>query len=109
MATINGARAMGLDDQIGSLTPGKRADLIMLRATDLNMVPFGEIDGAVVRSATLGNVDTVIADGRILKRGGKLLVVDTDEVVTDAGAALHAALSRAGGAFAPSTATARQF
>jgi 5-methylthioadenosine/S-adenosylhomocysteine deaminase len=109
MATINGARAMGLDDQIGSLAPGKRADLIMLRATDLNMAPFGEIDGAVVRSATPGNVDTVIADGRILKRGGKLLAVDTDEVVADAGAALHAVLSRAGGAFAPSAATARQY
>ena len=41
MATINGARAMGLEDQVGSLMPGKRADLIMIRATDLNMAPFG--------------------------------------------------------------------
>ena len=109
MVTINSARAMGLDDQIGSLTPGKRADLIMLRATDLNMAPFGEIDGAVVRSATPANVDTVIADGRILKRGGKLLEIDIDEVVADAGAALHAVLTRAGGAFAPSVPVARRY
>ena len=100
---------MGLDDQIGSLTPGKRADLILLRATDLNLAPFGEIDGAVVRSATPANVDTVITDCRILKREGKLLAIDIDEVVADAGAALHAVLTRAGSAFAPSVPIARRY
>jgi 5-methylthioadenosine/S-adenosylhomocysteine deaminase len=108
MATINSAKAMGLDDQIGSLTPGKRADLIMIRATDINMAPLGEADGTVVRSATPANVDTVVADGRILKRGGKLLAVDTEKVVADAGASLHAVLTRASGAFAPSSVTPRR-
>ena len=109
MTTINSARAMGLDYHIGSLTPGKCADLIMLRATDLNMAPFGEIDGAVVRSATPANVDMVVADGRILKRGGKLLTIDIDEIISDASAALHAVLTRAGGVFAPSTTIARRY
>ena len=109
MATINGARAMGIEDQVGSLTPGKRADLIMIRATDLNMAPFGEVDGAVVRSATPANVDTVVADGRILKRRGKLVGIDMEQIVADAGVALHAILERAGGAFAPSTAVARRY
>jgi cytosine/adenosine deaminase-related metal-dependent hydrolase len=109
MSTINGARAMGMDDHIGSLTPGKRADLIMIRATDLNMAPFGELDGAVVRSATPANVDMVVADGRILKRNGELVGVDPDEIVAGAGAALHAIFKRAGGAFEPPTDTARRY
>ncbi len=109
MATINGARAMRLEDQVGSLMPGKRADLIMIRATDLNMAPFGELDGAVVRSATPANVDTVVADGRFLKRNGELIAIDIDEVVVGAGAALHAVLERAGGSFAPPTGSARRY
>ena len=40
MGTINGTKAMGLADRVGPLTPGRRADMIMLRATDLNMMPF---------------------------------------------------------------------
>ena len=99
MGTINGARAMNLHDQIGSLTPGKRADLIMIRATDLNMVPYGELDCAVVRSATPANVDTVIADGRILKSGGNLLYYNLEEIISEAAVSLHAIMKRAGGEY----------
>ena len=97
MGTINGAKALGLAGKTGSLTPGKRADIIMIRATDLNMVPLGEIECAIVRSATVANVDTVIADGRILKRGGKLLSVDLEKVKREANESLVDILSRAGG------------
>ncbi len=97
MGTINGAKALGLAGKTGALTPGKRADIIMIRATDLNMVPLGEIDCAIVRAATVANVDTVIADGRILKRAGKLLSVDVEKVKREANESLGDILNRAGG------------
>jgi cytosine/adenosine deaminase-related metal-dependent hydrolase len=100
MATINGARALGLADQVGSLTPGKRADLILIRTDDLNMAPTGDIESTVVRSATPANVDTVMVDGRLLKRHGKLLAWDIGEVVREAGEAAWRVRSRAGGRLA---------
>ena len=72
-ATIHGARMAGLDAQVGSLTPGKQADIVMLRATDLDMFPVIDPVASVVMQATAGNVDTVLVGGRIVKRGGKLL------------------------------------
>src|SRR5581483_4655721 len=67
-----------LDGKIGSLTPGKQADVIMLRATDLNLAPASDLVGAVVSSAHNGNVDTVLIAGKVMKRGGKLTTIDTD-------------------------------
>jgi cytosine/adenosine deaminase-related metal-dependent hydrolase len=71
-ATINGARAFRMDDRIGTLTPGKRADIVMLRADDLNMAPVWDPVYSIVEIAGAGNVDTVIIDGVIRKQGGKL-------------------------------------
>jgi 5-methylthioadenosine/S-adenosylhomocysteine deaminase len=76
-ATIGGARALRLDRRIGSLTPGKQADLIIIRANDLNIfpsVPLGDPVHAVVMNAESGNVDTVLVAGKIVKRGGRLTV-----------------------------------
>jgi 5-methylthioadenosine/S-adenosylhomocysteine deaminase len=101
MATINGARALGLAGRVGSLTAGKQADIVLLRTTDLNMTPLGEVRTALVRSATPANVDSVIVDGRFLKRGGRLLHVDVAQVVADANASLDAIRRRAGGVWAP--------
>lgn len=84
MATINGARALGIEDVTGSLTPGKRADVVLIRKDDLNVAPVVHPESAVVRCATPANVDTVIIDGRIVKQGGKLLHVDVDQVVRNA-------------------------
>jgi cytosine/adenosine deaminase-related metal-dependent hydrolase len=81
MATANGARALGLADITGSLTPGKRADLILIRTTDLNIAPIAQIETTVVQSATPANVDTVMIDGRIIKRAGHLLHFDVPEIV----------------------------
>jgi 5-methylthioadenosine/S-adenosylhomocysteine deaminase len=75
-ATVEGARANGLDDRIGSLTPGKQADLIMLRTDRMNVTPLNDPVAAVVTSMDTGNVDTVIIAGRVLKRAGRLLHVD---------------------------------
>jgi cytosine/adenosine deaminase-related metal-dependent hydrolase len=57
-----------LGDITGSLTPGKRADVILVRTTDLNTAPIANIEATIVQSATPANVNTVIADGRIIKR-----------------------------------------
>ncbi|WP_181782882.1 amidohydrolase family protein [Pseudonocardia pini] len=75
-ATINGARALGMADRIGSLEPGKRADLILVRLDDPNIAPATDPVGAVVTHAHSGNVDTVLVDGRVVKRDGRLLVRD---------------------------------
>ena len=77
-ATINGANALGLADRIGSLTPGKRADVILLRGRDLNLFPAADPVHAIVLHANTGNVDTVIVDGEILKERGRLTYPDLD-------------------------------
>ena len=97
MATIDGARALGLADVTGSLTPGKRADILLIRGTDLNLAPVVDVESSVVRSATPANVDTVLVDGRILKRGGRLTVHDAEGVVRKATEAAGRVRDRAAG------------
>lgn len=75
-ATINGARALGLDRKIGTLTPGKEADLIMIRTTDLNMFPINDPIGTVVQCTHTGNVDSVFVAGKAVKRNGNMLHID---------------------------------
>jgi len=71
-ATVGGARAFRMDRQIGTLTPGKKADIVMLRADDINMVPVYDPIYSIVEIAGAGNVDTVIIDGVVRKQNGKL-------------------------------------
>jgi len=78
--TINGAHALWLGDQVGSLTPGKQADIILLRATDLNLAPISDIVGAIVCGANSGNVDTVLVGGKVVKRDGKLVGIDVERI-----------------------------
>src|SRR5882757_4197775 len=80
-ATLAGARAAGLGGRTGSLTPGKQADLILIRATDLNLAPVTDPAAAVVLAAHPGNVDTVLVGGRTVKRGGRLLAADLPGVL----------------------------
>jgi cytosine/adenosine deaminase-related metal-dependent hydrolase len=96
LATICGARALGVADQIGSLRPGKRADIILIRADDINIAPAGDVESAIVRSATPANVDTVMIDGRILKRGG-VIAYDVEEIVREAELSAESVRTRAGG------------
>ncbi|WP_413765613.1 amidohydrolase family protein [Variovorax sp. Varisp41] len=77
MATINGAIALGLGDVTGSIVEGKRADIILVRADDLNIGPVGNAETAIVQSGSAANVETVMVDGRIVKRGGRLVAYDT--------------------------------
>ena len=73
MATINGAHVAGLEDRTGSLTPGKKADVVLIDATALNVAPVLDPVAAVVLSADVSNVETVIVGGVIRKRGGHLI------------------------------------
>ena len=79
-ATIEGARANKLDRKIGTLTPGKEADVIVLRTDRLNVMPFNNAVGAVVTSMGPQNVDTVLIAGKVMKRDGKLVGVDMNRV-----------------------------
>jgi cytosine/adenosine deaminase-related metal-dependent hydrolase/ribose/xylose/arabinose/galactoside ABC-type transport system permease subunit len=75
-ATIEGARANGLESKVGTLTPGKQADLIMLRTDRINVTPLNDPATAVVLGMDTGNVDTVLIGGRVMKRSGQVLHVD---------------------------------
>jgi len=95
LATIEGARSMGIGDKTGSLKPGKRADLIMVSTKAANLGVFGDPAVMLVTAAQPANVDTVMVDGRILKRGGKLTHLNADRIATEAGAASAALRKRA--------------
>ena len=68
-ATIQGAKDLKLDRKVGSLTPGKEADIILLDATAINVAPLNHVPGAVVTLMERSNVDTVIVAGKV--RSGK--------------------------------------
>jgi cytosine/adenosine deaminase-related metal-dependent hydrolase len=79
-ATIEGARANGLADKTGSLTPGKEADIIMLRTDRPNIFPINDPIGAVVWGMDTSNIDSVFVAGKALKRDGQLLGVDLNRL-----------------------------
>lgn len=101
MATINGARALGLGDVTGSITIGKRADLILVRTNDINLAPVGLFETTLVQAATPANVDTVFSDGRIVKRGGKLVAYDVERIVRAAQTSSLRIRTAAGGILTP--------
>lgn len=84
MATIDGARALGIAERVGSLTPGKRADIILVRTDAINMAPMADPARMIVQAAQPANVDTVMVDGRILKRAGKLTTLNEAKVMREA-------------------------
>ena len=94
MGTIQGARALGIDDRVGSLTPGKRADLIMIATNALNIGPFTDPTHMVVEAVEPANVSMVVVDGRILKRDGKMVACAPDRIIADARAARDAVARR---------------
>src|SRR5205823_569341 len=86
LATLQGARADGLDAQIGTLAPGKEADIIMLRTDLPNTLPFNNAYGAIVAAMDTSNVDAVLIAGKMVKRDGRLLGVDLASVRRQAAA-----------------------
>jgi 5-methylthioadenosine/S-adenosylhomocysteine deaminase len=97
LATIEGARTLGLDAVTGSLTVGKRADIIVVSPESPSLGVVTDPARLLVTAATPRDVDLVLVDGRILKRDGKLTAVDPGEVTSEARRALAGVLSRAVG------------
>jgi 5-methylthioadenosine/S-adenosylhomocysteine deaminase len=75
-ATVNGAACAGLTAKCGTLSPGKEADIVMIRADDINLYPSNNALGTVVAAADIKNVDTVMIGGVIRKSGGKMIGVN---------------------------------
>lgn len=84
MATRGGAEALGMDDQVGSLEPGKKADVILVDMLNPYLTPTMDPLTSIVLYATPADIDTVIVDGRILKRGGSLTTIDMGQALTEA-------------------------
>ena len=78
-ATVQGAKAVGMENRIGSLRVGKQADILVLRQNDLNLFPSNDPLGAVVVSAHPGNIDMTFVNGKMVKRNGQLLVADVEK------------------------------
>jgi len=81
--TMNGAKALRLEKKVGSLTPGKEADIIILDPTKINVAPLNQVPGAVVSLMDRTNVETVIVAGKIRKWKGKLLDVDLPKLLRE--------------------------
>jgi cytosine/adenosine deaminase-related metal-dependent hydrolase len=79
-ATMDGARANGLDSQVGSLRPDKQADIVLLRADRINVMPVNDPIGAVVTGMDTSNVDTVMVAGTVRKWHGALVGVDLNRM-----------------------------
>lgn len=79
-ATMEAAKGLHLDKKIGSLTPGKEADIILLDATHMNVAPLNYVPGAVVTLMERSNVDTVLVAGKVRKWRGTLLDVDLNKL-----------------------------
>ncbi len=95
IATIDGAKDLGLADKTGSLTPGKRADLILVRTGGPNMGLTGDPYDALVQLAQPSDVDTVVADGRIMRRNGQFTTLDHEKVMREAADAVAGLQARA--------------
>ena len=76
MATLGGARALGLENEIGSLEPGKKADLILLDLRRPHLVPIYDLPTAIVHGANAADVDTVIVDGQVIMEGRQVKTLD---------------------------------
>lgn len=88
MATIEGARAMGLEDEIGSIALGKRADLVVFDARRPHLTPSRNPAGTLVHCAHGRDVETVIVDGRVVVRDGRPTLVDVDAIRREAETAI---------------------
>jgi len=84
MATIGGARALGLEESVGSLEVGKKADVMLVDFGKSHLTPVHDFYANLVYSARGSDVDTVVVDGRVLMVGGVVKTVDEDEVMVKA-------------------------
>jgi 5-methylthioadenosine/S-adenosylhomocysteine deaminase len=97
LATIDGARALGLEKEIGSLEAGKRADVIVVSVEQLHSSPrHDDLVSALIYSAVAADVRTTIIDGKVLMRNGELQTLDEDLVIDEANREAEGLRARAG-------------
>ena len=96
MATIDGARALGMESEIGSLEPGKKADLILVDMDKPHLYPLNMPVHRLTNFAGGQDVDTVIVDGKVLMQGRVVSTVDESEVLARAQQATDTMLERTG-------------
>lgn len=96
MATIDGAQAMGLDKEIGSIEVGKRADMIVVDVSELHAAPTGDVVSALVYSAQASDVRTAIIDGKVVMGDRELLTLNERELLNTANREAEALFERAG-------------
>ncbi|MER5444240.1 amidohydrolase [Streptomyces sp. NPDC002766] len=96
-ATLQSARAVGLADTVGTLAPGRRADIVLVDLTGPHTQPVHDLAATLVHSARAGDVRTTIVDGRILMRDRELLTLDVPSVVRELGERMPALLDRGHG------------
>lgn len=94
MATIGGATALGLSDELGTIKVGKKADLILVNMKAPHLAPYRHPISHLVYAANGGDVDTVICNGQILMKGRELLTLDEKAVLEEAEEAARDLLSR---------------
>jgi 5-methylthioadenosine/S-adenosylhomocysteine deaminase len=94
MATIEGARACLWDDRIGSIEPGKRADMILIDRSGIEWQPMREPASAFIENGSGGDVQTVIIDGKLVMRNREILTVDEERVIHEVNAAYRSMAAR---------------
>ncbi|MEL7610688.1 MAG: amidohydrolase [Bacillota bacterium] len=101
MATIGGARAVKMDSVIGSLEPGKSADLILVDLTGTNMRPYNDYINNIVFAANSNNIRLVMVEGEVLVHGGRMISLDEDAALDAAEEYAYKTFTKAGLSLAP--------
>jgi cytosine/adenosine deaminase-related metal-dependent hydrolase len=96
LATINGAKALGLENEVGSLEVGKKADFVAVDMRKVNLMPYYNPVSAVVYSVTGGDVSMVVVDGKVVVEKGRLVTMDEEEVWREADRRGQDVVERAG-------------
>ncbi|MCK9224223.1 MAG: 5'-deoxyadenosine deaminase [Candidatus Muirbacterium halophilum] len=89
MATLGGAKVVGMENEIGSIEEGKKADIVILDLEKINSSPYFDPVSSIVYSAAFSNVDKVFIDGKVVYNNGKHLTINTEHLVKDANVILR--------------------
>lgn len=101
MATINGAKVLGWEDQIGSIEVGKQADFVALDMNKPHLTPAPDPVSTIVCAANGSDVDTVVIAGKIVVEGRKVLTMDEDRILAEANERVRKIYERAGIHYGP--------
>jgi len=96
MATVRGARAMGMESELGSIEVGKKADLVFIDLKKPHLTPYRDVASNILYSAMGSDVDTVMVNGRLLLRHGRALTLDEDRILGEAQRRQDELISRSG-------------